>query len=64
MTFFRAYRARRWRVPVRAYDLRECPWCMCLVAGEGGQRGHAEWHEDLVPAEEPEAVDAMEGAEA
>ena len=54
MTFFRVFRGRRWRVAVRAYDLRECPWCMAVVAGERGQRGHAEWHEDLDPGTEEE----------
>ena len=54
MTYFRAFRRRRWRVAVRAYDLRECPWCMCLVAGDRGQRGHGAWHEDVEPGTEEE----------
>lgn len=54
MTFFRVFRGRRWRVVVRAYDLRECPTCMALVRGDRGQRGHSEWHEDQDPGTEEE----------
>lgn len=54
MTWFPAFRRRRWRVAVRAYDLRECPWCMALVAGYRGQTGHSAWHEDMETGTEEE----------